>query len=133
MITWNDSFSVKVKEIDDQHKNLVDSINNLEASMKAGKGKEIIEKVLQELADYTQYHFSTEEKYMNKFGYSGYQQHKLEHDNFIKKAVEFQRDFKAARLGTVISVSDFLQRWLSKHILNTDKEYSTVFNENGLK
>jgi hemerythrin len=133
MITWSNNFSVNVKEIDDQHKKLVDAINSLETSMKAGKGKDVIGKVLQELADYTVYHFSTEEKYMVKFGYAEYQQHKQAHDNFVRKVTEFQKDFKDAKLGTVISVSDFLQQWLTKHILDTDKKYSTTFNENGLK
>jgi hemerythrin len=41
--------------------------------------------VVDELIDYTQYHFSTEEKYMLEYAYPGYEQHKAEHEEFIDK------------------------------------------------
>ncbi len=133
MIVWNDNFSVNVKEIDDQHKKLIESINSLESAMKIGKGKEVIDKIIQELADYTKYHFSKEESYMIKFNYPEYQRHKSAHDNFVNKVGEFQRNIKESKVGIALSVSDFLQQWLTKHILVTDKGYTEFFNKNGLK
>ncbi len=133
MITWNDNFSVNVKEIDDQHKKLIETINSLENAMKIGKGKEIINNVIQELIEYTKYHFSKEENYMEKFKYPEYQLHKSAHDNFTKKVGEFHRNAKESKVGIALSVSDFLQQWLTKHILNTDKRYSEFFNKQGLK
>lgn len=132
MVIWNDSYSVKVSVIDDQHKKLLNAMNDLETAMKIGKGKDVIDKILQELADYTKYHFLAEEKYMSKFGYPEYQRHKSAHDSFVNKIAEFQKNAKESKLGAVITVSDFLQQWLTKHILSTDKGYTTLFNENGL-
>ena len=41
LINWNDSFSVNVAVIDQQHKKLVDMINDLNDAMKQGKGKDV--------------------------------------------------------------------------------------------
>ena len=56
-IKWNKSLSVKVKEIDDQHKKLVELINQayeFKDSKKLGD-------ILNELIEFTRVHFSTEE------------------------------------------------------------------------
>jgi len=64
LFPWSDDLSVKVTLIDDQHKKLIALINSLHDAMRAGEGKQVLEKTLKELADYTVYHFQTEEKYM---------------------------------------------------------------------
>ena len=133
LISWSDELSVKVNEIDDQHKKLISLMNNLHDAMRAKQGKQALEATLQELAAYTVYHFQTEEKYMQKFHYPGFAAHKAQHDAFVKKVSDFQKDFVAGRLGLSIEVMNFLRDWVSNHIKETDKKYSTIFVENGLK
>ena len=58
LLTWSPMFSVGVKEIDDQHKKLIDLANRLNDQMAAGKGKEILDKIFQELVAYTVSHLS---------------------------------------------------------------------------
>ncbi len=86
---WNDKLLTGIKECDEQHKKLVSLINDLYEAMKQGRGKEIIDKILNELASYADYHFSTEEKLMNKYGYPELSIHKKEHESFKKKVKEF--------------------------------------------
>ena len=133
LINWDDSFSVKVVEIDDQHKKLVQFINDLNDAMKQGKGKEIIGKVLDELINYTAVHFKTEEKYFDQFNYPETITHKLEHSNLVKKVVEFRTEFQNGRQSMTIDVLNFLVSWLKNHILVEDMKYSIFFNQNGLK
>jgi hemerythrin len=61
---WNNSFSVNVAEIDNQHKHLIDLINKLFEAMSVGKGSEVMGTVLKDLINYTVSHFAMEEKYM---------------------------------------------------------------------
>ena len=84
-IDWDDSFSVKVKEIDAQHKRLVDMLNELYDAMRQGKGKEVLGKIIGGLIEYTDVHFKTEEKYFDKFGYPETEAHKKEHSDFVQK------------------------------------------------
>jgi hemerythrin len=129
---WTDELSVSVTEIDDQHKKLIELINRLHDAMKAGQGKEVLESTLQELAAYTVYHFQAEEQYMEEFKYPRYSSHKVEHDAFVKKVTDLQKDFAEGRLGLTLDLMKFLKDWVNNHIKATDKQYSALFNKSGL-
>ena len=131
-IQWSDTLSVKIREIDSQHQRLVKLINDLDDAMRVGKGREVMGKIVSELAAYTRVHFSTEEKYFDKFGYPEAPEHKAEHEKFIAEVAKFKGDFDAGRIGLTIKVMDFLSNWLKKHIMGTDKKYSPFFNQKGL-
>jgi len=53
LFEWNDNYINNIKECDDQHKTLVKLINTLHENMKAGNGRDVLEKTLSELLDYT--------------------------------------------------------------------------------
>jgi hemerythrin len=133
LLNWTPDLSVGMTEIDDQHKQLVGLMNTLHESMKAGQAKQGLEKTLQELADYTVYHFQTEEKYMQKFRYPGYLGHKMKHDAFVRKVTDFQKDYQAGKLGLSIDLMNFLKDWVTTHIKETDKQYSETFKTGGVK
>ena len=132
VMEWTEDLSVRVKEIDDQHKKLIALINKLHDAMRAGEGKNVLEGTLQELAAYTVYHFQTEENYMQQFKYPGYPTHKAAHTAFVKKVTDFQKEFADNRLGITIDLMNFLKDWVNKHIRETDKQYSALFNKSGL-
>lgn len=132
LMQWSDELSVAVREIDGQHQKLVELINTLHAAMLAKQGKQVLEKTLDELAAYTVYHFQTEEKYMQKFAYPSYFSHKKEHDAFVKKVSDFQKEFNSGKLGLSLEIMNFLKDWVTNHIKGTDKRYSDLFHKNGL-
>ena len=132
---WTQEYSVDIVKIDDQHKKLIGIINELyEALTIEGGKKEAINKVINELYDYTQYHFSAEEELMRKFSYPQYINHKSAHDNFIMKVVEFQDEYRQGRILVLnVEIIQFLRDWLFNHILTVDKQYSSFFNQQGIK
>jgi hemerythrin len=133
MIEWDDSFSVGVEEINEQHKKLVSMINELYDAMKAGKGKDALGPIINGLIDYTQVHFKTEEDYFDKFGYPLTQAHKLEHKGFVDKVTAFKSDFDAGNTSLTIDVMNFLKDWLIHHIKGSDKKYTEFFHEHGVQ
>lgn len=132
LINWNETYSVKVKEIDGQHKKLVDIINELHYKMKEGKGKEVIEKLLSELFDYTVFHFSFEEKLLNNHNYPDYKTHVKLHSDLVDQVKVFRK--KVETVGALLSLElmNFLKKWLVEHILNSDKKYSSFLNAKGV-
>jgi hemerythrin len=133
LIAWNDSLSVKVAEIDQQHRKLITMINELNDAMKIGKGKDALGKILDNLSNYTATHFGTEEKYFAKFGYPDTANHKREHALFVQKVSAFKDGLKSGKLTLSIEVINFLSDWLKTHIMGTDQKYSQFFNAKGLK
>ncbi len=132
-ITWNDNLSVGIFQLDTQHKNLVNMINNLYEAMNTGKGKEVIPKIIKDMSAYAVTHFSTEEKLMVQYGYSEYEIHKKEHEAFVKKVQEFSSEIAKGNLTITLNVANFLKNWLINHIQGTDKKYGPFLREKGVK
>lgn len=133
LISWDDSLSVNIAEIDQQHQNLIRMINELNGAMKLGKGKAVLGKIVSGLISYTVTHFRTEEKYFDQFKYPATETHKKEHAVFIDKVTDFKNKYETRNLFLTIEVMDFLSDWLKDHIKGSDKKYSGFFNEKGLK
>lgn len=131
-LIWSKDYSVNVKEIDEQHKKLFGIINTLYQAMLDEKGREIQKTVIDEMINYANTHFKTEEKYMLQFNFAWYHEHKTEHERYTKKALELKE--RSEKVGFVITleIMNFLKDWWQGHILKIDKNYSTIFNENGL-
>ncbi len=133
LLTWDDSYSVGVSEIDTQHKKLFNLINDLFDAMKAGNGRSIIGKIIKELADYTVYHFGYEEKLFEKFDYPETATHNKEHKDFVETVSKFQKEFNEESAMLSMEVMNFLKKWLQDHIKGTDQHYTAFFNEHGIK
>lgn len=121
---WDDSMSVEVKEIDMQHKKLIELINQLYDAMKMRQGKAALSSILSELVRYTTVHFSAEEKHMERAGYPNIESHKKVHVGFTDKVLDFQRRFEADEVILSQEILDFLKDWLVTHIMKQDQEYA---------
>jgi hemerythrin len=132
LITWSDEYSVNIKEIDNQHRQLVEMLNELHRSMRAGQSGQVLGNLLQRLIDYTEYHFSTEEKIMEAYNYPGYIHHKSEHAALTRKVMEFQRQYRQNPTGLGVQLMNFLKSWLVDHIVGSDKKYTKFLNSQGL-
>ena len=128
-IEWEDRFSVGVVEFDNQHKRLFDMVNELHAAVKAGHGLEALQKILDELVDYTVTHFKAEEAKMSAAGYAGLAAHRGEHEKLIADASGLITQFKEGHISVGVDLLNFLVGWLQNHIMQTDMGYSRFFKE----
>ena len=136
MFKWKNDFSVNIKSIDDQHKELFKIGNFLYeiVSIKDGVDRydEILE-ALHKLRDYAAYHFTFEEKMMEDNGYPKFEQHKRQHDSFISKVKsidEVEIDERQKKIGMDLII--FIANWIENHILKTDMEYREFLNDKGV-
>ncbi len=131
-INWNDSYSVGVLKIDNQHKRLVQIINELSDSMAQGKGKDVLGKVLNELVNYVNTHFKSEEELMVKYGYEDYEMHRYEHEKLTDEVKRFYEDFNAGRAVLSVQIMNFLRNWLMDHIVVKDKKFGQFLISKGV-
>ncbi|MEJ5366872.1 MAG: bacteriohemerythrin [Bryobacteraceae bacterium] len=125
-VDWKPEYSVGHAEIDQQHRKLVDLINNLHETMKLGGKPEDLKRILNDLVNYTRYHFGHEEKLMEKAGYPDLADHKRVHRAMVEQVEKFRKEVESSRTGFSIKLMGFLKNWLTEHILGTDQKYAAV-------
>ena len=133
LITWSNMLSTGIGEQDNQHKKLIDLINQLNAAMQAGKSAEVLGKVLSELVNYTVFHFGYEEKLMGQHNYTDTPAHKAEHIKFVQTVGEFKKKFDAGNAVVSVEIMNFLRNWLTGHIMKTDKKMGQELAKVGVK
>jgi hemerythrin-like metal-binding protein len=133
LMPWTSDLHTGVKIVDEQHKVLVDMINQLYKAMKAGEGKAVMERLLDGLADYTVRHFGMEEKHFDQFKYSETAAHKKIHEDLKAKVIGYINTFKSGQANVSMELMNFLRDWLINHICKTDKRYVKTFLDGGLE
>ncbi|WP_285906925.1 bacteriohemerythrin [Pseudodesulfovibrio pelocollis] len=132
IMQWADDLSVNIREVDEQHLRLINLINKLHAAMRSGKGMQATARVLDELKEYTVFHFSSEEALFEEHGYAGLVNHVAAHKAFVNKVLDFEQQILSGKSSVTMEVMNFLKDWLVKHIKGVDKKYSAFFNERGI-
>ena len=128
IMMWSDKMKLGIAEIDEQHKMLVGILNRLYQAVVAREGEQITAEILDTLIDYTQTHFSLEERLLREAGYDPHEliSHMQEHQNFVQQLATMA----ARRLTDGKSISfeliQMLQRWLVEHIQISDRRYAEV-------
>ncbi|MGJ5814681.1 bacteriohemerythrin [Paludibaculum fermentans] len=122
---WKEAYSVQVPEIDAQHKRLVEIINRLQDAMLQGKGKTVINSVLVDLEEYTKYHFKFEEELLVRHSYPKILTQEAQHRGFEAKLNKFHQEYTSGSLTMSVTVMDFLRDWLTQHIMQEDRAYTT--------
>lgn len=133
LIEWNDSLSVQIESIDEQHKKLVTLLNALHGSGKGEQNEAILKNILNELVEYTVYHFKYEEDLFSKYDYPEKKNHMAAHKALVEQVGRFNEDFQAGRSKLSGDLFKFLRSWLNGHIRGTDKLYSTFLRDHGVK
>lgn len=114
-----------IKFIDEEHKKLFEIANRayelLMNEFIPDKYDYIME-VVDELKDYTKYHFDHEETYMNSIKYKRILSQKVSHDDFIEKINQYDSEIvDEKQKESLLELLDFLTTWLVEHIYKQDK------------
>lgn len=131
-IEWTRANAVGVEVVDEQHKKLFDLLNRLHESVVQGKEQGELGAILDELIDYTLYHFKTEEDLLQEHGLPNYQDQKDAHDDLTRSALELQDKLRDGSAILSFEVLDFLNGWLMEHTIGLDREMGPPLNDKGV-
>ncbi len=128
MFEMKEEYYLGVDAIDKEHKRLFEIAEEayklLNDEFVPDKFDYIV-KILEELKDYTIFHFTDEEKYMESIQYKKLFSHKIEHQEFIEKLNQLDwKEIEENQDKALLELLNFLNDWLVNHILYTDKQYT---------
>ncbi|TLD41992.1 MAG: Hemerythrin [Candidatus Jettenia ecosi] len=132
-ILWGESFSVGVRDLDEQHKQIIMMVNTLIEMNDTKVDSEIISDTLTKMTRYATDHFNKEEQYMLQYSYPEYSLQKKQHQEFKRKTVDFCMETMIHNTEVPIAIFTYLKSWWTNHILKDDMKYKKFFNERGLK
>ena len=123
MIPWTENLSVGIKEIDNQHKKFLELVNKLHTAVKEKKSREVEGKIIDGLIEYAFYHFTLEERYLDRSNYPHTEQHKKEHEEFVDKIIKMKKNHEKNKLSVTVEMINFMNNWWINHVWNSDKKY----------
>ncbi|MCP5120716.1 MAG: hemerythrin family protein [bacterium] len=129
LLRWGRHYRLGIKQVDLQHEQLVELLNQLNAALHAGDDRSILGAKFGELTEAVAAHFQDEEQLMEQLAYDGYDSHKTEHDSLASQVLEFRRDFDAGRAELTESRMIYLSDWLRDHIIVADKRMGEFMRE----
>lgn len=119
---WTEQLNTGIEVIDQQHRRIVEYINQLEDARANGYPRAEVGSIINELVDYTISHFAFEESMQEEAGYPFSTSHKKVHDLFTKRVAEYQTRFNDGEDVTK-ALSSLLVTWLFNHIKRDDVDY----------
>lgn len=130
---WSADLEIDGADIDQDHRQLIDLINQLHQFTVDGQGREIVGEVLEQLLTYTEQHFQREERLMVSLGFPDVQQHQRKHEELTARMRELQQLHQAASMAVPSLLSSTLRDWLSLHIRRSDREIREHLKRGRLK
>ena len=122
---WTDQYNTGILTIDMQHRELFRRIDNLTLALYDGEGKPALKTLLGFLDSYIIEHFRTEEEYMKKNSYPGFEKHLEKHHTFRKLLADVEQEFNDKGGDTYLAIrfEKEIRKWWENHILQTDMQY----------
>jgi hemerythrin len=85
-VQWSEKFSVGVRELDQQHQQLIKLLNRLISTQGTiNTHSETVSDIIMAMTRHAQAHFKAEERLMAAYGFPGLEEQKIQHRDFRKK------------------------------------------------
>ncbi len=122
-IAWTTELELGVAAIDEQHRMLVDMINELIDRIERGEHKQGFLDAIQGMKAYAEYHFAEEEALMERSGYSSRVEHIREHRLFADRVGSFNPGGLLHESLEAEETLAFLNDWFVDHIQDSDRRF----------
>lgn len=128
---WKEEYNLNIEEIDKQHKKLLEIGKRAYDIAIIDDGYDRYDEIMtiiDELLEYTKYHFEYEEKMLKEYNYDHIHNQEEEHGFYVYKINEVasrdEQDIDDNQRKVVLEIIDFLSEWISKHINVADRQYA---------
>jgi len=131
-IVWTDDMSVGCAALDNDHKILIQALNEFIDALANDEGLFVTEGIFSVLLDYTNFHFSREEAVLEACHYADLTNHKQTHIELKEQLMDARRRYMLNPSSDLEEeLRTFLLSWLQTHILIRDMDYKDVVAKSG--
>jgi hemerythrin len=131
LMTWSSRYSVGVETLDDQHKALLNVLNELHAASMRGKASEVADSMIRQIVSLANEHFSAEERLMESIRFPGLAEHRAKHEELMVKLKEFVSRHAKGDKTMYTQLLYFMRDWLGNHMLTVDSGYASWLASGG--
>lgn len=135
MIEWEEKLKLGVDLIDEQHKMLIQALQDIYEACARGEGLKKLEETTQFIAWYVEKHFKEEERLQEKIGYPHYGEHKIIHEKYRQEVSLMLEEFKKNEL-TIKKLSqmiNYLLKMIKIHIRQEDSQIAAFIKNNAIE
>lgn len=123
LMEWDDAYLIGIESLDYEHRDLINTINELHENLSGAPDKMEIEAYLGSILRRMTAHFAHEENLMQEADYAHVVAHKKEHEAFLDDYVESMKTYHdTADLERVSDIEVMLKSWIGEHIVTTDRQ-----------
>ncbi len=121
LFVWHSEYSLGIRDIDSQHRNLFRLGALLDGLVSRGAGRQEIAPCLSALASAMRAHFDLEEKFMSARATPGYASHRADHERIYAKVASLVPEVSAGSADVTPVLLESIDAWVRKHIVTADR------------
>ncbi len=120
LIEWRDEFKIGIEEVDFEHQELIELINELYSETKEADSSMSVIYFLGEIYAKISAHFALEEKIMSDLKYDQYEDHKEDHEQLLDGIMDIIDEFAGVPTLDEEIFADRLNNWFTQHFSTKD-------------
>lgn len=120
LVEWRDEFEIGIKEVDFEHQELIELINESYAMAKEDNSRMAVIDFLGDIFNKISAHFALEEKEMRELKYDQYEDHKEEHEELLDSIRDIMDDYEERATLDDEEFGERLKDWFVNHFSSKD-------------
>lgn len=131
-IEWKETFLIGIPELDQHHEHLIDLLNRAYTACMLNNPMDDLVLIVQELVEYTKYHFAAEERVMQDHCYPGLCEQIKQHEQFVSSLdglIGKLEDKNASSTIELVELTEFLAAWIRDHIITLDSLFGAFLKQ----
>jgi len=126
LFTWKPEYSVNDAVLDEHHQKLFSVINLVYENVMNSREIDCVLPKIDQLSEYTNYHFAAEEQHMREMGFPGIEDHVARHREFTHTIETLRASYNNNDLEVSRDLIIVLGEWLLQHVLKEDRKYAAL-------
>ena len=120
LVEWQDEFKIGIDEVDFEHREMIDIINESYIEAKKENSSEAVMDFLGEIFEKISAHFALEEKLMRKWDYDQYEDHKEDHELLLDSIRDIMDEYMDSSSMDDEYFGELLKNWFVNHFASKD-------------